>query len=82
MKRYFKKRDPITIIYRDFRSFDGNKFREELKEELIRTQILTIDDFIAIFKQVLDRHAPSKKKVIRGNQAPFMNKDLIKSLHD
>ena len=74
MKKYFKKRDPITIIYRDYRSFDGIKFRDELKEELIKTQIVTIDSFIAIFKEVLDRHAPSKKKIIRGNQARFMNK--------
>ena len=76
MKKYFKKRDPITIVYRDYRSFDGVVFRDELKEELIRTQIITIDDFIAIFKKVLDRHAPSKKKIVRGNQAPFMNKTL------
>ena len=66
----------ITIVYRDYRSFDGVVFRDELKEELIRTQIITIDDFIAIFKKVLDRHAPSKKKIVRGNQAPFMNKTL------
>ena len=68
-----------TIIYRDYRSFDGIKFRDELKEELIKTQIVTIDSFIAIFKEVLDRHAPSKKKIIRGNQAPFMNKTLSKA---
>ena len=79
MKKYFKKRDPITIIYRDYRAFDGVVFRDELKEELIRTQVITIDDFIAIFKKVLDRHAPSKKKIVRGNQAPFMNKTLSKA---
>ena len=46
---------------------------------MIKTQIITIDDFIAIFKKVLDRHAPSKKKIVRGNQAPFMNKTLSKA---
>ena len=79
MKKYFKKRDPITIIYIDYRSFDGVKFRDELKKELIETHIVTIDSFIATFKDVLDRHAPSKKKMIRGNQAPFMNKTLSKA---
>ena len=79
MKKYFKKRDPITIIYRDYRSFDGVKFRDELKKELIETQVVTLDSFIATFKDVLDRHAPSKKKIIRGNQAPFMNKTLSKA---
>ena len=80
MKKYFKKRDPITIVYRDYRFFDGIVFRDELKEELIKTQIITIDDFITIFKRVLDRHAPSKKKIVRGNQAPFMN--VVESFHD
>ena len=65
MKKYFKKRDPITIIYRDYKSFDGVRFRNELKEELIKAQIITIDDFISIFKEVLERHAPSKKRIIK-----------------
>ena len=79
MKKYFKKRDPITIIYRDYKSFDGVEFRNELKEELIKAQTITIEDFISIFKKVLERHAPSKKKIIRGNQAPFMNQTLSKA---
>ena len=79
MKKYFKKREPITIIYRDYKSFDGVKFRDELKKELIKAQVITIDDFISIFKEVLERHAPTKKRVIRGNQAPFMNKTLSKA---
>ena len=62
MKKYFKKLEPITIIYRDYRSFDGVKFRDELKEELIKIQVMTIDIFIAVFKEVLDRHAPRKKR--------------------
>ena len=79
MKKYFKKREPITIIYRDYKSFDGVKFRDELKKELIKAQVITIEDFISIFKEVLERHAPTKKRVIRGNQAPFMNKTLSKA---
>ena len=36
----------------------------------------TYDDFKNIFMEVLESHAPSKKKVIRGNNAPFMNNIL------
>ena len=37
------------------------------------------DDFKTIFMQVLDWHAPKKKNVVRGNNAPFMNKVLSKA---
>ena len=28
---------------------------------------------------VLDKHAPIKKKIVRGNEAPFMTKELSKA---
>ena len=39
---------------------------------------MKIDDFKGTFIKVLDSHAPLKKKVLRGNNAPFMNKRLSK----
>ena len=38
------------------------------------------ENFRKCFKRVLDRHAPLRYKVIRGNQAPFMSKELSKSV--
>ena len=38
------------------------------------------DEFKNIFMNVLNRHAPSKKKKIRESNAPFMNKTLSKSI--
>ena len=29
---------------------------------------------------VLNKHAPRKKKIVRGNQVPFMTKDLSKEI--
>ena len=29
---------------------------------------------------VLDKHAPLKKKIFRGNKAPFMTKELSKAI--
>ena len=37
-------------------------------------------DFCAHFKSILDLHAPLKSKTLRGNQAPFMSKDLSKAI--
>ena len=40
---------------------------------------MTIDTFIKILCTLLDEHAPRKQKIIRGNNAPFMNKTLSKA---
>ena len=32
------------------------------------------------FLETIDKHAPLKKKFIRGNQAPFMNRDFQKAI--
>ena len=42
MKRYFKKKDTITITYRDLKSFDGLKFREEIRNQLEQTENLNV----------------------------------------
>ena len=32
------------------------------------------------FHNIADKHAPRKEKVIRGNNAPFMTKDVRKAI--
>ena len=49
-------------------------FRDSLLEELSQVRINNDDDGF------LDRFAPRKKKYIRGNNAPFMNKTLSKEI--
>ena len=36
--------------------------------------------FSDIFRSVLDRHAPLKRKIIRGNQGQIMTKQLSKAI--
>ena len=79
LKIYFKKNDPITINYRDFKSFDGLKFRNELINKLENCESLDIDNFKKHFMALVNKHAPIKRKVVRGNNAPFMNKTLSKA---
>ena len=79
MKRYFKKKDPIVIEYRDLKNFDGAKFREDLRVELEKMENVTVSDFQNIFLAIWNAHAPVKKKVVRGNNAPFMNRTLSKA---
>ena len=37
---------------------------------------MTYEQFKSIFIETLDNHAPMKRKMVRGNNAPFMNKTL------
>ena len=79
LKRYFKKKPPITITYRDLKSFDALKFREDIRNQLEQIGELDVDSFKHIFTSTWDLHAPLKKKVVRANNAPFMNKSLSKA---
>ena len=37
-------------------------------------------EFCDAFKTILDEHAPLKSKVLRGNHAPFITKELSKGI--
>ena len=39
-----------------------------------------LNDLTNIFRSTLDSHAPLKQKQVRGNQAPFMTKELSKAV--
>ena len=40
---------------------------------------MTYDEFKNIFMKILNAHAPTKQRVVRGNNQPFMNKTLSKA---
>ena len=81
LKMYFKKQTPIAINYRSYKHFNENDFRNELLKNLqmFDKNILSYDKFKEIFLLVLNQHAPKKQKIVRGNNAPFMNKKLSKA---
>ena len=78
MKSKFKKKEPLTINYRSYKNFNDTLFKCQLNATLNDTTDIdvTYDHFKNTFIQLLDRHAPIKKKFVRGNNAPFMNKTL------
>ena len=73
LKKYVKKHKPVIIIYRDYKSFDSQTFRNNLILRLEQCQLLNIQNFKSIVMEILNYYAPMKKKVVRGNNAPFMN---------
>ena len=57
-------------------------FRVSLFNELPKLNIEAIDPnkLITVCIDTLNNHAPSKKKYIRSNHLPFMNKELSKEI--
>ena len=81
LKTHFKKKEPIVVDYRKYKYFNEQNFRNDLTRqlEILSMEHFDYEDFKQIFKVVLDTHAPKKNVVVRGNNAPFMNKTLTKA---
>ena len=84
MKKSFRKFQPRLINYRSYKNFSNEAFRECLLEKLSKEIFEHNDDglqrFCDINLQVLNQHAPQKIKYVRGNQMPFMTKQLSKEI--
>ena len=78
LKSTFPKEKPKEIIYRNFKNFDLNNFKND-----IRTNMQLVDNYDGFekeFLKVLNNHAPLKKKFIRANHVPYMTKALCKAI--
>ena len=82
LKSFFHKQEPVTINYRDYKSFNKNNFQSELMNKLNEghTYDTNYEIFETIFMDLLNKHAPMKVKYVRANNAPFMNKVLSKAI--
>ena len=77
-KTSFQKREPKIIKYRDYKTFDNNKFRSEiLKRNFNCTDLRTFKE--PVFN-IFNKYAPIKRKYVRVNEAPFMTKELHKAI--
>jgi hypothetical protein len=74
----FEKREPKVVMYRDYKHFNKEAFREELKMTI--QNAIDFVDFESKFLDVLNKHAPVKKKNIRANHAPYMTKQIRKAI--
>ena len=82
LKTEYVKADPIQVNYRDYKHYNPRLFREELRNNLNSdTQSTTnYNNFQNILCNVLNKHAPMKKKYLRANDSPFMTKHLRKMI--
>ena len=82
MKTTFQRLPPKIRTYRNYNKFFNHKFREIVVKELSLTNTSNNDtnNFIEICMRILDKHVPLRKKYIRDNHLPFMNKELSKAI--
>ena len=84
LKTTFKKIPPKKIIFRDYKKFDEQNFLHDLDQQMIKGKFYEVknmyESFSDTFKAVVNKHAPLKEKIVRGNNAPFMTKELRKAI--
>ena len=81
LRKSFKKLQPKLIKYKSYKNFSNEAYRETLIKNLSKENFINNDDgfqrFCDISLNALNKHAPCKKKHVRGNQ---MNKEISVSL--
>ena len=83
LKCHFVRIQPKTIQYRECHQFSPDAFIADLIQRNLSSLPVSILDpnkayaaFRDTFKTILNKHAPLKSKVLRGNNAPFITKEL------
>ena len=79
MKMSFKRHSLIERHYRDYKYFDRIRFKNNLNEKLSEG-ISNYESFETTFIEVLNKHAPLRKKLLRANHAPYITKTLRKTI--
>ena len=79
LKTTFQQKEPKCFIYRDYKNFIFGNFKSDLQEALQSCKG-SYDAFDNDFKSILNKHALKKKKVLRGNEKPHMNKNLRRAI--
>ena len=80
LKTIISKGNPRLITYRDYKRFDSLKFSNQLKNVLTIENIDNCTNFDEKFLEVLDKHAPLKRKLLRANHASYVSKALRKAI--
>ena len=82
LKMSFSKQVPKVFYYRDYKTFNDEHFNNDLtyvfnKRGLNNISCSELEDLTIA---TLNVHAPMKKKYLRANNAPYMNRALCKAI--
>ena len=76
LKTTFSKNKPREIVYRNYKYFNSQNFNDELKFVFSKENIDSCTKFNQTFLNVLNKHAPLKKKQLRANHASYVSKSM------
>ena len=71
LKLSIPKVNPRQLIYREYKKFDSLKFNNELKNVLTIENIDNCTKFYEKLLEVLDKHAPLERTLLRANHASY-----------
>ena len=59
------------MLYTDMEKLDKSAFKSDLRNILKAADLSKYENFKEIFGNVLDKHAPKRKKIIRTKNKPY-----------
>ena len=84
MKSETTRLPPKQVMYRDFKNFNEKVFLDDVKlNNFSRKSDDSSENYEFLsyqFQSVINKHAPFKTEIVRGNNAPFANKTLRKEI--
>ena len=80
LKMTFPNAKPKVIFYGDYSKFVDKDFSNDLRGNLQVLRTKDYESFESAFLEVLNTHAPHKKKVVRANQKPYLTKLFTKAI--
>ena len=85
MKILLRQTKTKDVYYRNYKKFNEPNFLNDVKNCDFSLKIdgrnENYDFLTNTFIDIVNNHAPLKKKFIRGNQAPFMTRNLRKKIY-
>ena len=85
MKSYISCLKPKIIFYRNYKNFGEEKLVKDVKAvDLSFSNNNPNENYSVLsdtFSKLVDRHAPLKMKIQRGNRAPFISKEMRKAIY-
>ena len=80
LKTCFSKKKPRELEYRNYKNINNVLFNEDLKYLFSQDPASSCDKFDKIFLEVLNKHTPSKTKILRVNHSYYICKSLRKAI--
>ena len=84
LKSHIPRLKTKVIKYHNYKNSDPVKFLADVRRtnfDALEDPDDCYDNFTNSFRNLVDKHAPLKTKLARGNSAPFMTRELKKAIY-